>query len=657
MTVLGRPARRGPGPRRPAAPRWSSRPCWPASCRSGWSNDLVDLGRDRARGALRQAAGHRRGRRCRWCAACCAVAVVGLRRPLAGLRPASPGSCTSACVAAAWAYNLGLKSTVWSWVPYAVAFGAADRLRRPGRRRGAAVVVAGRCRAARRRRAPAQRAARPRRRRRHRRPRPAARARPAPDRAGGRGRAGGRDGGRAGRAPRPGLVVAVSAVVVLVLALVVVAGRGRRRSSRPSASPWSTPPSWWWPDDRPRRGTSSSSAPARPGPAPRWVPSPRTRRCGSCCSTAATSRATSRAATASPRTSLDALAEVGAADVVDGWTPLRDLELAHGDVVVAGPMRRDAYVVPRQVFDARLVEHAVAAGAVLRRHRVTSVTVDGSGPLVSGDLRAGVVVGADGAHSLVRQALLGRRREPRAIAIRGYAPVTDEVRGRQVIRFGDRRQPSYAWAFDRGDGLANVGYGELLPGDRPGPAAQPPAAPRPARAARARRRQHRQRLARAPPAAEQLALGPARRTGAARRRRRRAGQPDDRRGHLLRRRHRDRRRPHRRSRDRRSDAPRPPGRATATSCARCSARTCATPGSPPGSSQVAAHRRRRASAPPAATATSSTPSSRSASATAASRPAWRWREPRPRPRLRPQGHPHAPHDFSPRRPPTTPGPA
>ncbi len=166
---------------------------------------------------------------------------------------------------------------------------------------------------------------------------------------------------------------------------------------------------------------------------------------------------------------LDALAEVGAADVVDGWTPLRDLELAHGDVVVSGPMRREVHVIPRQVFDARLVERAVAAGAVLRRHRATSIEVDGSGPVVSGDVRGAVVVGADGAHSMVRQALLGKRRETRAIAIRGYAPVTDEIRGRQVIRYGDRRQPSYAWAFDRGDGLVNVGYGELLPGESSAP--------------------------------------------------------------------------------------------------------------------------------------------------------------------------------------------
>jgi geranylgeranyl reductase family protein len=166
---------------------------------------------------------------------------------------------------------------------------------------------------------------------------------------------------------------------------------------------------------------------------------------------------------------IDVLSEVGAGDVVGGWTPLRDLELSRGGVAVSGPMRRDVHVVPRAVFDARLVEHAVAAGAVLRRHRATSLTTTGT-PVVSGGLAGHVVIGADGAHSLVRSALLGSRREPRAIAIRGYAPTTAAFRGRQVIRYGHRRQPSYAWAFDRGDGLANVGYGELLPGERSGTA-------------------------------------------------------------------------------------------------------------------------------------------------------------------------------------------
>ncbi len=171
---------------------------------------------------------------------------------------------------------------------------------------------------------------------------------------------------------------------------------------------------------------------------------------------------------------LDALGAVGAADVVDDWTPIHRLELSHGDVRVEGRMAREVHVVPREVFDARLVERAVAAGAVLREHRVTSVVTGAAYTrpvLVSGELRAGVVIGADGAHSLVRETLLGRRRTPRALAIRGYAPTTPDLRGRQIIRYGDRRQPSYAWAFDRGDGLANVGYGELLLGEGKG---QPP---------------------------------------------------------------------------------------------------------------------------------------------------------------------------------------
>ncbi|GAA1932300.1 geranylgeranyl reductase family protein [Nocardioides hwasunensis] len=165
---------------------------------------------------------------------------------------------------------------------------------------------------------------------------------------------------------------------------------------------------------------------------------------------------------------LDVLAEVGVADVVDDWAPVRHLELARGDLRVARAMRREAHVVPREVFDARLVERAVAAGAVLRRHRVASVDTDGGTPLVSGRLAGRVVVGADGAHSLVRRTVLGERRQRRAIAIRGYAPTTEAVRGRQVIRYGLGRHPSYAWAFDRGDGWANVGYGELLAQDHDG---------------------------------------------------------------------------------------------------------------------------------------------------------------------------------------------
>ncbi len=127
-----------------------------------------------------------------------------------------------------------------------------------------------------------------------------------------------------------------------------------------------------------------------------------------------------------------------------------------------------------------------------------------------------------------------------------------------MIRYGDRRQPAYAWAFDRGDGLSNVGYGELLPA-----AGEPP----PSRKLLLDQLElllpglRGRRLEGPPPPAVRVALGPAGRPGAAHRRRRRADQPDDRRGHLLRDRHRRRGRAGRGSRG--PDAARTPARSTA----------------------------------------------------------------------------------------------
>ncbi|MBB6628322.1 geranylgeranyl reductase family protein [Nocardioides sp. KIGAM211] len=165
---------------------------------------------------------------------------------------------------------------------------------------------------------------------------------------------------------------------------------------------------------------------------------------------------------------LDVLRTVGAGHVVDGWTPLEQLELSREDRSVTGRMARPVWVVPREVFDARLVEAAVAAGAVLRRHRVRTLAAHAGGTLVDDHLLARVLVGADGAHSVVRTHLGEPNAGRRALALRGYAPTPDSRRGRQVIRYGDRRQPSYAWAFDRGDGLSNVGYGEFVD-DHAGP--------------------------------------------------------------------------------------------------------------------------------------------------------------------------------------------
>lgn len=158
----------------------------------------------------------------------------------------------------------------------------------------------------------------------------------------------------------------------------------------------------------------------------------------------------------------DALAEVGLHDATAGWTPMQSLELTSGRATVTRPLSRPVWVIPREVFDARLVGHAVAAGAELRRHRVVDVSTQPGNIVVDGRFRAAVLVGADGAQSTVRRSVGALSSGRRALAIRGYSPTPAHRRARQVIVYGDRRQPSYAWSFDRGDGLSNVGYGELI---------------------------------------------------------------------------------------------------------------------------------------------------------------------------------------------------
>jgi len=179
---------------------------------------------------------------------------------------------------------------------------------------------------------------------------------------------------------------------------------------------------------------------------------------------------------------LGLLEQYAVTGLVDDRVPVHDLRLERGNVSVCRRMRRPAWVVPRAVFDARLREAALAAGAVPEQtHVLSAVPAPGHVGVASssGEIIGAVVVAADGAHSVVahsvvaqsvvaRSVLSGRRsssgdgRTKTAFALRGYAPTPPTRKGQQVIVFGDIRQPSYAWSFDRGDGWANVGYGELL---------------------------------------------------------------------------------------------------------------------------------------------------------------------------------------------------
>ncbi|MFJ5616520.1 geranylgeranyl reductase family protein [Micromonospora sp. NPDC093243] len=164
---------------------------------------------------------------------------------------------------------------------------------------------------------------------------------------------------------------------------------------------------------------------------------------------------------------LDVLDELGVRDAVAGYRPLPALRLVGpGGDTVARTLPRPAYTVPREVFDARLVAAAVASGAELRRHAVRRVEQRDDRVVLDGELAARVVVGADGAGSVVRRAL-GHPVNPDrhlALAMRGYAAARPGP-PEQLIVTADARWPAYAWSFPIGDGRANIGYGEVLRGE------------------------------------------------------------------------------------------------------------------------------------------------------------------------------------------------
>lgn len=89
----------------------------------GWSNDLIDLARDRAAGRTdKPLARGDVSPESVWRA----VVIAGIGCTAASFACGVPAAVGHLClgVAAGWAYNLGLKRTVWSPVPYAVAFAA-----------------------------------------------------------------------------------------------------------------------------------------------------------------------------------------------------------------------------------------------------------------------------------------------------------------------------------------------------------------------------------------------------------------------------------------------------------------------------------------------------------------------------------------------------
>jgi len=112
-------------------------------------------------------------------------------------------------------------------------------------------------------------------------------------------------------------------------------------------------------------------------------------------------------------------------------------------------------VASRKAFDDALVRAAVAAGATLVASRVLDVTADASGGAITAGGRmypADVVVGADGATSLVRRRFAPPfRRDQLSIAAGFFA---DGVTSHEIVIEFTAEPPGYFWSFPRPDHLA-----------------------------------------------------------------------------------------------------------------------------------------------------------------------------------------------------------
>ncbi|HEY4222329.1 MAG TPA: NAD(P)/FAD-dependent oxidoreductase [Myxococcota bacterium] len=126
-----------------------------------------------------------------------------------------------------------------------------------------------------------------------------------------------------------------------------------------------------------------------------------------------------------------------------------------------------AAVVAREVLDHALIEHAVAAGAVLRESCVVeSIARDASGvdvKLRGGEVvRADVILGCDGSPSVVRKELGAPAfpDEHSAFAVRVYYDNLTLSRPDAYALFWEKELlPAYGWIFPLPGGRANVGLG------------------------------------------------------------------------------------------------------------------------------------------------------------------------------------------------------
>lgn len=138
-----------------------------------------------------------------------------------------------------------------------------------------------------------------------------------------------------------------------------------------------------------------------------------------------------------------------------------------------GKQGSDSYVAPRIYFDAIIQEHAVDSGVefcqaqakapIVENGKVVGMRVQANGR--THDLRARLVIGADGVTSVVARNLRPKNEQHvdghRAVALRAYIDIEELPKEVEFYLYKDIL-PGYAWIFPIGKHKANIGLGMRL---------------------------------------------------------------------------------------------------------------------------------------------------------------------------------------------------
>ncbi|HEX4287356.1 MAG TPA: geranylgeranyl reductase family protein, partial [Trebonia sp.] len=128
-------------------------------------------------------------------------------------------------------------------------------------------------------------------------------------------------------------------------------------------------------------------------------------------------------------------------------------------------------VIPRLQLDAWIVDAARRAGATVMEGRkaetveraADAITVRGGGAAGPWQLRARLLLGADGSNSMVARTLRGGAppSQDRILAVRAYFDGVEGTAGQGDVWFRGDTFPGYHWLFPADGGLANLGVGML----------------------------------------------------------------------------------------------------------------------------------------------------------------------------------------------------